>query len=234
MGKSLLIYGDESCHLRTGIGNYMVIGVVCCEEQNKNDIVFDIRNIIEKYGYNKFSEIKWKKVSPRNVKMYQEILNYFHENDGLFYRSIVIEKKQIDWHEEDFYGKMYYQLLKYIILNNHETYFSYDKYKVYMDISDTIGAKRVHKLQDFFMGQLRRSNVSRDVHIQEIRSTESPLLQLADIISGAIQYVHRDEYNKNKPGKSQLVNWLENTYNIFSTTYKPKVNVFYWKGGKYV
>ena len=112
---------------------------------------------------------------------------------------------------------MYYQLLNY----NLDT-FCY--YNVYLDIKDTLSAIKVRKLKDIL-------NIKYGVfrNIQNIRSDESLLMQLADFIMGAISYnVNCD--NKVNAAKNQILDKIKkhaSTQNLDRTNYSDKLNLFF-------
>src|SRR5690606_15579724 len=113
-------------------------------------------------------------------QFYRELIDYFFDTD-LRFRAIVVNKEKIDTvkHGGDydtFYYKMYYQLLNHNI-NSEYTY------NVYLDIKDTLSARKVNKLKEVL-------NTKFGVFgkVQNIRSHETVLLQLADLIIGALAY----------------------------------------------
>lgn len=240
--KTLLLYGDESSHLDRDDAPYMVIGLIACRAIDKDPIIQRVREILTAHGFSMYSEIKWTKISPSKQEAYVDIVKYFIEDDRVFFRAIMIKKEQIQnellgqTHGE-FYGKMYYQALKYLIINEYNFYENYDNYRVFIDISDTVGKARVMLLQNIIYGMLQRQNkTNKHIQIQEVRSHESVLLQLADLISGAIQFIYRPEYSFNKPGKSSIADLLYQAYG-FDNSEKSfqnskKFNVFFWKGSK--
>lgn len=242
LNNTLLLYGDESSHLDSDDAPYMVIGLVFCRAIDKDQIILKVREILTSHGFSMYSEIKWTKISPSNQAAYLDVVKYFIDNDRIFFRAIMIKKEQIQnellgqTHGE-FYGKMYYQALKYLIINEYNFYENYDNYRVFIDISDTVGKARVMLLQNIIYGMLQRQNkTNKNIQIQEVRSHESVLLQLADLISGAIQFAFRPEYSKDKPGKSSITDLLCKTYGFnYSEKYfqnSKKFNVFFWKGNR--
>lgn len=238
----LLIYGDESCHLCKDDSPYMVIGLIACKESDKLNLTLTLRSILSEHGMDPYSEIKWTKISPCNTNTYMDVVNLFINDERLFFRAILIQKSQIcnelmNQSHSEFYGKMYYQALKYLIINEFNFYDNYDEYRIFIDISDTIGKSRVKLLQDIFHGMFQRRNKpNKHIRIQEVKSNEALLLQVADIISGAIQYIFRSEYKSGKSGKSQITDMFYKTYqynpNLKCFSNSRKFNVFFWKGGK--
>lgn len=119
-------------------------------------------------------------LSKSGYPLYNELIEYFFATD-LQYRAIVIEKSKMK-HEEynqshdDFFYKMYFQLLNKRISQDNN-------YNIYLDIKDTRSARKVAGLRDY----LNRQFISVRT-LQSIKSHESELMQLADVITGALGY----------------------------------------------
>jgi hypothetical protein len=223
------IYCDESCHLENDRQKAMVIGSIRVPRNFVKKISGDIKSIKEKHGISKYTEIKWVKVSPSKINFYLELINYFFENPLLSFRAIIIKDKQKLDHRffnqthDEWYYKMYYLMLRPIIneKNNH----------IYIDIKDTNGAEKIVRLRDFLCNSVhdfRREKISK---IQLIRSEESQLLQLVDLLIGAISYVNRDLYTSN--AKLEIVNFIKSRtgFNLKEKTYytEQKFNLFTWE-----
>lgn len=225
------IYCDESCHLENDHQKIMVLGAIKCEKSYKKQAVNDIRNIKEKYNMNKFCEVKWTKVSPDKFDMYLELVNYFFSNPNLSFRAVVVDKTKLK-HElfnqthDNFYYKVYYQLLCRIIVPNNENY-------IYLDIKDTKGARKVRKLGEVLANGLYDFNMECIKNVQNINSKESELLQLADILIGSISYLNRNENEKENYSKSKmnLIETIINSsgYNLRKSTFlsEEKFNLFF-------
>ena len=187
----LNVYCDESCHLENDNQKAMVLGAIWCPKEKIIKINKRLDQIKEKYDLGKFFEIKWTKVSPAKYEFYEEILNYFFDNEDLHFRALVIpDKSKLD-HErfnqshEEWYFKMYFDLLK-IILNPDDTYY------IYIDIKDTKSAFKLAKLHEVLSNNLY--DFSKDIikRIQTIRSNESKIIQITDFLTGALSYFYRN------------------------------------------
>lgn len=176
--KTFNIYCDESCHLENDNKKYMIIGSISSAYNQVQLHSQRIKEFKEKYGF--YGEIKWSKVSSSMNDFYLDLIDYFFATD-LNYRAIVVAKKDLkinnfNLNYDEFYYKMYYQLLNY---NKKSEY----KYNVFIDIKDSKSSDKVLKLRDILNIRFGVFNI-----IQNIRSHESLLLQLADLITGAISY----------------------------------------------
>jgi hypothetical protein len=177
-----------------------------------------INDLKQKHHF--FAEIKWSKVSKSKLAFYLELIDYFFVTD-LKFRAIGIEKCKINnpvfgQTYDEFYYKMYYQLL------NHKINSCYT-YNVYLDIKDTLSACKVRKLREILN---TKYGVFRTV--QNIRSHESVLMQLADFLMGAISY-HKNNAEKKNHAKLQLIDKIikKSGFDLDKTNYSEKYNLFF-------
>jgi hypothetical protein len=181
ISKTFNFYCDESCHLQNDGQSIMIIGYVSCAI---NQVKLHAKNIKSlKNSHHVYYETKWSGLSKSAYPLYNALIDYFFATD-LQYRAIIIDKSQLK-HEEynqshdDFYYKMYYQLLQKKIFPEYN-------YNIYLDIKDTRSAKKVNGLKKYL-----NNNYLAVRNLQNIRSHESELMQLTDIITGAIAYHNR-------------------------------------------
>jgi len=159
-----------------------------------------IRHIKQEYGCT--GELKWTKLSQKNLSFYTALVEYFFSSEDLNFRALVVhDKERLDHNKYNkgshdlFYYKMYYFLIRGLTsLHSAETM------HVYLDIKDTHGALRVKKLKEVLSNSLHDFKQNRIPRIQVIRSTESELLQLTDFLLGALMYATR----KNTSSKAKL------------------------------
>ena len=179
--KTFNFYCDESCHLENDHNPFMLISYVSCAYNQVRTHHERIKEIMAKHSFQ--NEIKWSSVSKGKSEFYIEVIEYFFATD-LQFRAIVVDKSKIKTKElsgfDDFYYKMYYQLLHHKINMNYS-------YNIYLDIKDTLSAYKVRKLKEIL--NIRYSSIR---NLQNIRSEESILMQLTDLLMGAISYHLRD------------------------------------------
>ncbi|MBU2921499.1 DUF3800 domain-containing protein [Winogradskyella psychrotolerans] len=218
MSKTFNIYCDESCHIENDHKKYMFLGSV---SSAYNQVKLHTENINDlKKKHNFYAEIKWSKVSKSKLRFYLDLVDYFFATD-LQFRTVGVEKSKINndafnQDYDDFYYKMYYYLL------NHNLSSLY-KYNVYLDIKDTLSAYKVNKLKDILNTKF---GVFRNV--QNIRSHESIIMQMADFLMGAISYLHNDKHQQNK-AKVQIIKKIQQHCNedLSKTNYSKKMNLFF-------
>ena len=67
------------------------------------------------------------------------------------------------------------------------------KFRIYVDIKDTHGYERVRELRRILCKGIRDYDETHITRVQEARSDEVELLQLADLLLGALVYENRGE-----------------------------------------
>ena len=185
------IYCDESCHLEHDHQKIMVLGAVRCDKTYKSQIVKEIRAIKEKYNMKRFCEVKWTKVSPSKLELYKELISYFFTNPHLSFRAVIVDKTKLK-HElfnqthDEFYYKVYYQLLCRIIVPNNENY-------IYLDIKDTKGARKVKKLGEVLANGIYDFDMKCIKNVQNINSKERTLLTKPNITTRGFVLVNENE-----------------------------------------
>lgn len=224
------IYCDESCHLEHDGIKTMALGAVWCPTAKKDEIFSRLRDIKLKHQLGHDFELKWNKVSPGKLLFYEDIIDYFFDDDDLHFRVLVVPDKSVLNHDafsqshDDFYFKMYFDLLKVILDPKNG-------YNIYLDIKDTRSQKKIDHLKDV----LRSSHYDYEhniiLRIQQVRSHEVELVQLADLLTGAISYLHRSL--SSSQAKFELIKKVQKRsgYSLKSSTlYKEdKVNIFIWR-----
>jgi|ERR1035437_5378100 hypothetical protein len=220
MNKTFNIYCDESCHIEHDHKRYMLLGCVSVAYNQLKRHTERINAIKSKYNF--YGEIKWTGVSSSMHLFYKDLLDYFFDTDIRF-RAVVVDKTQIknDKFNQDFdtfYYKMYYQLL----IHRKNTEYSYN---VYLDIKDTLSSNKVNKLKEILN---TKYGVFRNV--QNIHSKESIMMQLADLLMGAISYeLNNDE--KKVLAKQQIIEKIKQqskqNLNTSSNYTEKKLNLFF-------
>ena len=114
------IYCDESCHLPNDGQTIMTLGLIWCPLDKTREIAIRLREIKARHNLASDFEIKWTKVSPSKVLFYQDIIDYFFDDDDLHFRSVVIQKSEIN-HDlfnqthDEWYYKMMFTLIEPVL-----------------------------------------------------------------------------------------------------------------------
>jgi hypothetical protein len=229
MSEIYNIYCDESCHLEQDHQKVMVLGAIWCPLDKVREISVRLRELKAKHGMKSGFESKWTKVSPAKRAMYLDLVDYFFDDDDLHFRALVVPDKAKLRHEDfgqdhdTWYYKMFFDLLKVLFGPR-------SRYRIYLDIKDTRSAAKVANLHNVLchnMYDFEREIIER---VQTVHSHEVELLQLADLLIGAVAYVNRDL--SGNTGKEALVSRIRERsgYTLTQTTLlrEEKVNLFVW------
>jgi hypothetical protein len=195
MSEAINVYCDESCHLERDRQQVMVLGAVWCPAAQARQVAVDVRGIKKRHGMPGTAagfhfEMKWSKVSPAKLAFYQEVIDYFFECEWLHFRGVIIPDKGVLDHaargqtHDEWYYKMFFDLLK-VIISPTETY------RIYLDIKDTHCWAKSQRLREILCNanyDFERRIIER---VQPIRSEESELLQIADLLIGVVMARNR-------------------------------------------
>lgn len=223
------LYCDESCHLSTNKSKYMLIGAIYCPKNKVKKINKQIKILKEKHNISNNIELKWNKIDKKTEKLYLDVIDYFFNNEYLQFRVIIIDKTTLNHQrynqtENDFYHKAYYEMIKYIINTNNS-------YNIYPDIKDTHSYYYFQIMLEYLRIKMSDKDKKIFKKAQPIRSYESPILQINDILIGALSYYYRNlSQNKVKLNIISRIKQLSkcNLNNTSSHT-NTKFNIFLWK-----
>jgi hypothetical protein len=230
MSQTYNVYCDESCHLENDHHKSMVLGAIWCPIEKVKEISVRLREIKQRHQLKPDFEIKWTKISPAKLQFSLDLVDYFFDDDDLHFRGLVIPDKskldhqKFDQDHNEWYYKMYFTLIKVILDPTSH-------YRIYLDIKDTKSADKVVRLHDILCNNMFDFSKGIVERVQNIRSHEVEILQLTDLLAGAISYVNRDSYTS--AAKQAIVERIKERsgYTLTkSTLYREnKVNLFYWK-----
>ncbi|MCP5003134.1 MAG: DUF3800 domain-containing protein [Planctomycetes bacterium] len=177
------IYCDESrpdlLSSKNATSKFMVIGSLWLKTANRSAYKEGIHDLRNKHLIG--GEFKWQKASPSKLPFYLELIDWFYkQGDNLRFRCIAVEHQKVNllhYHDNDqelgFY-KFYYQLLHHWILD-------FNEYAVFCDFKSNRRRDRLHVLKRC----LEFSNLSSSIkNVQAVRSKESVLTQLTDVLTG--------------------------------------------------
>ncbi len=182
---------------------YMVIGSLWLPTDSRNEIKEAIHSLRDKHKMG--GEFKWQKVSPSRQSFYEELIDYFFNlGDRLRFRCIAVDHAKVNlvhYHDNDqelgFY-KFYYQMLRQW-LND------FNEYGIFCDCKKNRDPRRLEVLRRCLDASVLTSKVLR---VQAIRSDESVLIQLADVLTG-IASARLNKPLRPKTAKGRLVQHLE-------------------------
>ena len=223
MSKTFNLYCDESTHLIHDGHPYMLLSYISIAYPQIRLAKEEIKAIKRKFNYTE--ELKWTNVHSATYKVYAELVDWFFMND-LEFRAVVVDKFQIDekradYSFNDFYFRMYFQLL-------HTKVDFQNRYNVFLDIKDTCSGEKLEKMKKIM------SYNSSIGTLQFIPSRESVFIQLADVLMGAINYnlrIQKGDVKGNVIAKLKLIEKIKRHSNISLNTTTPlsrnKFNLFF-------
>ncbi len=206
MNTIINIYCDESCHLPNDGQKAMVLGALWCFKTKAAAHNREIAGLKVKYRLSRFFEIKWTKISSGKRDFYVDLVNYFLDQRTMGFRAWVIPDKSLLAHEDfnqthdEWYYKMYFYLLRNLISTER-------RYHIYIDIKDTRSRKKLRKLREVLSNA--NYDFSRQIieRIQHVRSHDIGLMQLVDLLTGAISYHARGL--SSSPAKNDIVELIK-------------------------
>ena len=146
-----------------------------------------------------------------------------------FARLVVPDKSKLqharfNQDHDDWYFKMYFDLLKILLTPDA-------RFNIYLDIKDTRCAPKVARLHDVLCNNLYDFDRSIVQRVQTVRSHEMEILQLADLLVGAVSYANRGMVTSE--AKLALVQRMRmrSRYHLDHSTLirENKVNLFCWR-----
>jgi hypothetical protein len=179
----------------------MVLGAIWVPGDSVRKVGQEVASI--KARHDKKSEVKWNRVSTNKLGMYEELISFFWTCSDLRFRAVVVsDKSRLDhplYNEgshDAFYYKMFYLTMQPFLDQN-------DGYNIYLDLKDTRSSRRILLLRDVLRSKMGDRDGTIIRRIQHIRSHESGILQLCDLLIGAVCYANRDLHSS--PAKLRLV-----------------------------
>jgi len=227
------IYCDESCWMRFDNTHVIAWGAIWCKSKKVPEIHKDLREIKSKYGLPKNFEVKWNKVSNGKIDFYTELISYFFTSKDLFYRGLIVPDKSIIDHiaynqtHNEWYYKMYFDLVK-VIINPKNTPNS--SFKLYFDLTDKWQPYRLRQLNTVLRNYLGDYKEQIVLSIQGVDSKEVGIIQIVDLITGAITYANRGlSTNKAKLSIIQQIRCFTNlTLSNSTSATRKKFNLLVW------
>jgi len=187
-----VVYCDESSHTHFKKRPYYAIGSIWLPRDQKEQVNRDLKQIKKDCGL--LGEVKWQKVSHKYIGRYSKIVDYFFANPHLHFRVILVDHPRVrydDFHDGDLelgFYKFYYQLLWQWFEEGYE-------YLILLDYKNNRGADRFVNLRDV-LGNKAKSLGARIKDLTVIRSTESHILQVCDLFTGAVATSYNNDFRE--------------------------------------
>lgn len=198
------IFCDESCHLQHDGSDVMVLGALHCSAEKAEKLTRHIKWLRHHHQYT--PELKWSKLNKHQWPFYKDLIDLVIDDAEVnFKTTVVLNKKALDHQQynagshSNFYYKMFYYTLRDFLHTGNE-------YRIYLDYMDTLGAEKTRKLCEVLQNETYwQLNVSTTI----VQSYEAQLIQLCDLLIGAVAYKSRTDIEHKSPIKNLFVDYLE-------------------------
>lgn len=199
------VYCDEAhpdlfCSNKRSV-KYMCIGSLWIPKERRQELKDRIHVLRNEHKVG--GEFKWHKISPSKLDFYQAVIQlFFAFGTDLQFRCIIVEPEKVDinkFHEGDnelgFY-KFYYHSLVYRLSAGNE-------YNIFCDYKSNRLPTRVPTLE-----KCLRSKTGLKIAVNTIRSEESVIIQMADVLTGAC-VARLNDTLKTESAKAKVVSAIE-------------------------
>lgn len=202
------IYCDEShpelfvAGPNSTITTHAAIGSVWLPASRREDIKSQVRVLRQHHGI--WGEAKWTKVGSKSLAFYKDLVDVLLTDSDIRFRSIIVEAQKLDltrFHQDDpelgFY-KFYYQVI-------HHWTTSEETARVFCDSKVNRDLTRLTTLRDVLNRKFQRPCIES---IHAVASDQSSLIQLCDVLLGAVQAKFNKSNRGSKP-KLELIRHVE-------------------------
>lgn len=232
-GTRYNLYCDESCHLENDGHKAMVLGALVAPQGKHIRISEELKGLKRSFGIHHGVEVKWSTISLAQVDFYLAVVDWFFNEPDLRFRALVVPDKELLDHakfgqtHDDFYYKSWYQAIIPVISRT-------DCFNIYLDKKDTRSQAKAIGLRNVLSNKLLDFDQSVIARIQHVQSHDVPLFQVADILIGALSYVHRGL--STSPAKVAVIQRIRERsgLSLSRTTLlrEEKLNILVWTGAQ--
>lgn len=237
------IFCDESNHLDfkdnpTLKSSIMVLGAIRVIEEEVGQINKHIKYLKHKHNYHK--ELKWTKLNISQKPFYDELLDFFFSDIRLKFQALLIPNKKNlkhDIYNDGSADLFYYKMFYYIFRNLFEAEVNIGEKidaKIYLDYKDSRCGVRMTQLKEVLQSKYKDNLI---VEVFTAKSHESNIIQLVDLLIGAIAYQAREDLEHKSEIKNYIVNTLESklsnkSLKLSTPPWENKFNIFKIELGK--
>jgi hypothetical protein len=190
-GRSPVIhlYCDESRHLPHDREPFMLLGLVACPADKTRPYHLELRALCSEHGLTGDYVMKWTHVRPGKLAFYQAVLAWFLAKEDLSFRALLLpDKAKVFEHlPEGSQDMAYYRLYTELLRGGMEPG---GRYRAFLDQKDTRGGEKVRQLESLMRCHANDRGGEIMLGLQQIQSHEARLLQLADVLLGAVGSAH--------------------------------------------
>jgi len=182
---------------------FVCIGGIMLNTDSREKLKSCIKDLKVKHSV--FGELKWGTVTNNKLEFYLELIDLFFSFSDIQFRTVVIDANDVDndlFNEFDHelgYYKFYYQLI-YHWINKNDDYFVFTDYKTNKD------KFRLQELKNILNRSCNKDCIKI---IQAVSSKESLILQLQNVLMGAVGYKFNFGTNGESAAKIEVVKRIE-------------------------
>ncbi len=204
----LHLFCDESTHLPYDRAAFLLLGLVACPAEGVRTAHEELSAIWEQFKLPKHLEVKWTKVSPGRVDFYKAVLEWFFDSDNITFRALELPDKQRLYAalpaetRDALYYRLYYQLLRMAIEQEN-------RYRVFIDLKDTRGREKISHLTGVLRADANDPYGKSVESLQHVHSHEIRLMQICDLLLGALGFARRPVAANESSAKRTLVRFIE-------------------------
>ena len=202
------LYCDESRHLPYDGESCFLLGLLSCPAEKVKAAHAELSDLWKTHSLPPHFEAKWTKVSPGKVEFYEALVDWFFNAESVSFRALILPDKQrlyaaLPPESRDYlYYRLYYQLLRGAIEPEN-------RYRVFMDIKDTRGREKRIQLEELLHQDADDDDGKIVENLQHIQSHHVRLLQVCDLLLGAVGFARRETQANESKAKRSLVSLIE-------------------------
>ncbi len=177
------VYCDESRHTSDSADRYLVLGALVCPRERKPTLVRQLHLMQARHAAR--GEFGWSKVAPGKAAFYDELIAWFAQQPDVRFRALIADRSKLN-HEQHNEGdselgfyKLYYQMLVHWLTPGAN-------YHIYLDYQQNACQRRFGDLRDCLERKL--TGRAKIACLEPVDSAEQPLIQLTDVLIGALGY----------------------------------------------
>ena len=204
----LHLFCDESSRLPHDRAPFLLLGLVACPAERVKPVHGELAALWERSGLPKHFEVKWTKVSPARLDFYCAVLEWFFSSEDITFCALSLPDKQRLYAalpvepRDELYYRLYYQLLRCVIEPEN-------RYRIFLDLKDTRGREKLAHLTEKLRTDADDPYGKSVENLQHVRSHEVKLLQVCDLLLGAINFARCRKADKESIAKRKLVGFIE-------------------------
>ena len=226
------LYCDESCHLEHDDSDVMVLGALIIPKDKRQEITENILQIKARYGVKARTEVKWTKASMPKIDLYKDLLNCFFLDDDMRFRVLVAKKTRLN-HEA--WSQSHNDWLLQDVFHHAEQAVRFHEHlqRVRGHQGHALRATS-EKLEEVLANSHYDFNHECIKKVQPIRSDEVQMMQITDVINGAVCRANRTTIPQPSGAKAEIIDYIRMRSKLrltqSTTLGTRKFNIFVWEG----